>query len=220
MPRPSDTPFDWASDGVHSDPGEVWDGQPSVAVPSAGQIAAGFRPGEKVPAEWLNEIVRREGAWSAYLQELTAEETILIPPAAFAIWGGAQLVDGFGGYSIDGPILNFPAGVDCWAEVDLAAYLPRDASVNRIRWTGSLDDTGDAITLSRWRRTRGSSLPPTTQAETVIGIRTGALGGFDLTSSTVWTPLTGGVNTLRLRTPAANVAVSVIFDVEVRFTRV
>lgn len=220
MPRPSDSPFDWASDGTHDDPGEAWDGQPSCVVPSGGQVAAGALPNQVLPAEYFNEIVRRNSAWLAYLEDLTSEQTIVIPPAAFARWGGAQLIDGFSGYSIDGPILNFPDGVDCWAEVDLAAYLPRDAEINRIRWTGSLDDVGDAITLSRWRRTRGTSLPPTTQAETVIGLRTGTLGGFELTSSTTWTPLAEGVNTLRLRTPAANVAPVVIFDVEVRFVRV
>lgn len=222
MSRPALPPVGagWASDGVHSAPGEAWDAQPSRVRPSSGKIAAGWAPNEVLPAEVFNDVVADHGAWLDYLREQTEEQTIVIPPAAFARWGGATLIDGFSGYSIDGPILNFPAGSDCWAEVDLGAYLPRDAEINRIRWTGSLNDTGDSVTLSRWRRTRGTSLPPTTQAETVIGLRTGTLGGFELTSSTVWTPLAEGVNTLRLRTAAANIAPIVIFDVEVRFTRV
>jgi hypothetical protein len=182
-------------------------------------VAAGFEPATKGPAQWFNALFNRLGGWAQYLEELTAEETILIPPAAFAVYGGATLIDGFGGFSIDGPILNFPAGADRWAEVDLAPYLPRDAVVNRVRWTGSLNDSGDAVSLSRWRRTRASVLPPATQSETVIGLRTGSLGGFDLSSATTWSPLAEGINTLRLRTPAANVSQIEIFDVEVRFTR-
>lgn len=221
MSRPALPPVTrgWAANGTHTDPGQPWSGQPSRVRPSSGQIAAGARPNQKLPAEFYNDALGDTGDWLGYLEDLTAEQTIVIPPAAFARWGGAQLIDGFGGYSIDGPILNFPDGVDCWAEVDLGAYLPRDAEINRIRWTGSLNDTGDAITLARWRRTRGTSLPPTTQSETVIGLRTGTVGGFELTSSTVWTPLDEGVNALRLRTAAANIADIVIFDVEVRFTR-
>lgn len=220
MPRPTDPALDWASDTTYPAGADSWSATPTKITPSAGAVAAGFAPATKPPAQWINAILSRLGAWARYVDELTAEETIVIPPAAFARWGGTTLVDGFADYDLDGPILNFPAGVDCWAEVDLAPYLPRDAEINRIRWTGSLNDALDSVSLSRWRRSRGDTLPPTTELETVIGIRTGTLGGFDLTSSTVWTPLAGGVNTLRLRTTSANAQPLAIFDVEVRFTRV
>lgn len=231
MPRPSDTPFDWASDGVHSDPGEVWDGQPSVAVPSAGQIAAGFRPGEKVPAEWLNEIVRRNSAWLTFLQELTAPREIVIPGGAFQIapdsGGSAELLRqdgaawatpaGISGFR--GQVLYLPDGLSgspqrAW--LDLSPYLHMaPMTLNSIRITGR---AADAVVLeARLVRRDPLSAPTVTLLETVTSAASAPAANFDtgFVGPFLIDPLDGGTtNELELTFDAGSITGRlVLFDV-------
>lgn len=158
MPRPSDSPFDWASDGVHSDPGEVWDGQPSVVVPSAGKVAAGMLPNEVLPAEYFNEIVRRNSAWLTFLQELTAPREIVIPGGAFQIVTGSalerQLGSAYTGFvsGMRGQVLACPSGSGpLRAYLDLSPYLHiAPMAITSVRITGAYDDDASAsLTLVR-----------------------------------------------------------------------
>lgn len=218
MPRPTDPPIsDWASDGVHSDPGEAWDGQPSAVAPSSGQIAAGALPNQVLPAEFYNYIVSNFGSWLDYLSELTREEVILIPASAFNAWGAAFASGS--GYGLETPVLRFAAGADRFADLDLAPYVPRDVTITRVRVTGSFDGAADDLNVYRIRHSRASVLPPTTQFKTPLGAPTSGIGGWSFENLDTWTPLAEGANVLRLETPAANADVTDVFDVEIRFTR-
>ena len=88
MPRPSSNPLSgWASDGVHSDPGEVWDSQPSRVVPTAGKVAAGMLPDEVLPAEYFNEVVASTGDWLDHVGEIS---DVVRPEVTRGIYVGAS----------------------------------------------------------------------------------------------------------------------------------
>lgn len=231
MPRPSDSPFDWASDGTHTDPGEPWNAQPSCVVPSAGKVAAGMLPNEVLPAEFFNEIVRRNSAWLTYLQELTAPREIIIPGGAFQIAadnaGNAELIrqDGAtwaapaGITGFRGQVLYLPDGLSgspqrAW--LDLSPYLHMaPMTLNSIRITGR---AADAVVLeARLVRRDPLSTPTVTLLETVTSAASDPAANFDtgFVGPFLIPPLDGGTtNELELTFDAGSITGRlVLFDV-------
>lgn len=65
-------PSQWATDDLYTAPSEPWDGEPTTIDPSAGRRLVGFEPGQLVPAEHLNYLLRSAGKWATYQDGIEA----------------------------------------------------------------------------------------------------------------------------------------------------
>lgn len=71
--RPATGPAQWASDDVYDSAGKNWNTKPTKLQPSAGRIAEGFEPGERIPAEFFNWLANNFGVHLQYLDGLQAQ---------------------------------------------------------------------------------------------------------------------------------------------------
>jgi hypothetical protein len=69
MPKPGTVP-NWATDANIADPGQPWDGTPTKVAPAAGQIASGWKPRQKPPAQYKNWWKNLTGQWFTWLDGL------------------------------------------------------------------------------------------------------------------------------------------------------
>jgi hypothetical protein len=71
--RPANDPVDWASDEAWSDPSEAWDGEPPIAVPSAGYISQGHLPDKPIPADYANWYLNDLFARARYVDAIDVQ---------------------------------------------------------------------------------------------------------------------------------------------------
>lgn len=79
MSKPSRT-ADWATDTLYPAGSNVWNEQPTKVTTSAGHMAVGHEPGERTPAQEMNDWQNVVGQWIAYLDA--------------GVWDGDLEIDG------------------------------------------------------------------------------------------------------------------------------
>lgn len=71
--RPANDPVDWASDDAWADPGKAWDGEPPIAVPSAGYVSQGHIPDKPIPADYANWYLHDLFARARYVDAIDVQ---------------------------------------------------------------------------------------------------------------------------------------------------
>lgn len=182
-------------------------------------------PNQVLPAEYFNEIVRRNSAWLAYLQELTAPREIIIPGGAFQLITGTplerQLASSYTSYvsGLRGQVLACPSGEGpVRAYLDLSAYLHfAPMSISSVRITGAYDDDASAA-LTLVRRDPLST-PTSAFLASFAGTTSDPADTFDtgLVGPFLIPPLDGGqVNELELELDGGSASGSItVFDVTI-----
>lgn len=89
--RPGGSPPLWASDPAYAAGPAPWDGTPTKVNPGAAYIAAGFIPGEGLPAQVINWLLNAVNPWLGYQD--TLEVRTWTAPAPAIYFTGHDLVN-------------------------------------------------------------------------------------------------------------------------------
>lgn len=188
-------------------------------------MAAGALPNQVLPAEYFNEIVRRNSAWLQYLADSTGvvgytddwsyadgvkSRIVNVSPAALIVEPGdaadASLYDGVGAFPF---VFSNPGGAIVNALLPLNRYLPAGGILQAVEVALAYDDTGvDACELFletqevNWTNVTAGSTPVAAAGSTSLAGGTGSLsnGIQNLSASSIaHTIQTQRQSVLRLR---------------------
>ena len=183
----------------------AWATSGPITVPTAGKIAAGFAPGERAAAQYINYLAQGAGQWHTWLDSLFDASTNLTLPnnsnitlsGTGALKRGSRVrhISAMAGRQIAGTAMTLDVTHDYWATtaannvLRIPIHVDQGERITQVQCR--VTDAGtDVITMKIWR----SDLSGTNASRTQLGSSAdsvGATGALETLSVTGLTEVVG-----------------------------